>query len=206
MPADLGGGSSATAGQVQQNVSRSKQHGVTSYLYSPLVDQPAPFLVPVRSQRRDQGQTAHDQSVGDGNIGDGNSTSPHLNNSNQKSPQEHQDQHSATLAAMLAKASPTTAIEHREVKDNHVSNPSQSSSTALPSHHHHQQTRPKPNNTTVQATQDSNASELAPMEFGDFPDRVEGLSFDDDWRDPFMGFLEFGGNGGGAGGVGGGSG
>lgn len=34
------------------------------------------------------------------------------------------------------------------------------------------------------------ASELAPMNFGDFLDTVDGLSFDDDWRDPFMGFLE----------------
>ena len=152
-----------------------------NYLYAPLANQPPPFLVPVRQPGSQVASTAP-------------MTEAAVQQVQQSQPQQQSQQPTTTLPSSTAgmQSSNGSSVKQEERHDQNGSSsapqgpPPQAQATAQPPNQAQRARSGQPSGAQeqIQSAVRTGATEQIN------PNSVEGLSFSDDFRDPFMGFLE----------------
>ena len=169
-----GGAIDGDPSQMQQQQLDATSYPAESFLYAPLMNQPAPILSPVHHQIALPSQNSmHQQSdMHDTTSGRQQATSS-VTTSGASVPKTSTREAKSDDALNVATSQPTSASGVAPSKNNPRVKPEAEESTEQPGiqAQGQQRTRQHPKRRSNQRT-------------------VEGLTFGDDWRDPFMGFLE----------------
>ena len=158
-----------------------------SYLYAPLANQPPPFLVPVRQQA----QNSTSNVTGAGQAAD---RSTQLQQGQQDQGAHPSQQAAAALAVQRGGGADNSRNMVKQEEANERTNAAAlaAQSTVGQGQNASQAQRQTQQQTSQQGPQSAaisvatQAADLTQVN----PNSVEGLSFSDDFRDPFMGFLE----------------
>lgn len=150
-----------------------------SYLYAPLANQPPPLLVPVRQHPTQSGSNAT-----------GAGQAAQLTTQSQQQEAQRREHSSLPAAAALANSSTestpanATSVKAEDGAENAntslAANPAPGLSQSQGAQTSQQTQQPAGAQASAQVSEQVTAN----------PTSVEGLSFSDDFRDPFMGFLE----------------